>query len=84
MAKAFLGLTLQTEVPNGTKFGARTIIRETSPGSRGRRRFLVECVCGGRDRVPMTRLKVFAKTPSGGKCRRCANQRSPKTADETT
>ncbi len=78
MAKAFLGLTVKEKVPNGTKFGERTVVRETNAGANGRRRFLVQCSCGGLDRVPLSRLKRFEETVSGGKCRRCANRKGTK------
>lgn len=74
MARAFTGLSVPEEIPRGTRFGHRIVIRETSP-KRGRR-FLVECEgCGQRDRIQLAKLRQMAKGNLGSYCRKCACKR---------
>lgn len=67
----YTGLKIREEFPAGTKFGARTVICETSPRNSVRR-FSVRCECGNVNTVPLPRLKQMLKGKVGSRCRKCA------------
>ncbi len=60
------------EVRRGQRYGARVVIRETTPDEHGRKRVVVRCECGGEMIVLASALPITRQCAS---CYRWRNSR---------
>lgn len=56
----------------GDVIGSRTVLRETAPDHRGRRRFRCRCECGNEQTIPLHRLNAIRAGRAGTRCIKCA------------
>ena len=60
-----------TSIEVGDRIGSRTVIRQATPGTKGRKRFAVRCDCGKESIVNAYHLNQYRERGSGGRCAGC-------------